>query len=218
MSLIVSASSGGKDFVIHPAGVTAARCTRIIDLGTVDGEWKGKAKKTHKIVFGFESAVLMDDDQGEWAGKPFLITTSYTASLSDKANLRKDLESWRGRKFTQPELDGFDMKNVLGKACMVNMVHSDPTADGKTYSNIASIMPLPAGLVMPPASNGLIFFTLGDFDQSIYDSLSDYYKDKIALSDEYKAIKHVSKKPNAAYVAANYGAGGGDNMDDDIPF
>src|SRR4051812_45284681 len=96
-SLIVSGNTG-KDFTIHPAGVTAARCTRIIDLGTQDGEYKGKAKKIHKIMFAFESAVLMGDDEGEYAGKPFLITTRYTASLGEKALMRKDLESWRGRK------------------------------------------------------------------------------------------------------------------------
>lgn len=213
-SLIVSANGGGKDFVIHPPGPTAARCTRIIDLGTVDGEWQGKAKKQHKIVFGFESAMLMDDDQGEWAGKPFLITTNYTASLSEKANMRKDLESWRGRKFTKPELDAFDLKNVLGKACFLNMVHSDPNAQGKVYSNIGAIMPLPAGMTAPAAVNPLIFFTLAEFDQSQYDALTDYYKEKIALSDEYKAIFGGKGKPTskpAAKVAA-------DIEDDDIPF
>jgi hypothetical protein len=221
MSLIVTASSG-KDFVIHPAGVTAARCTRIIDLGTVDGEWKNKPKKSHKIVFGFESAVLMDDDQGEYAGKPFLITTNYTASLSDKANLRKDLESWRGRKFTKPELEGFELKNVLGKACMLNMVHSDPTSDGKTYSNISAIMPLPTGMVMSSAVNGLIYFSLGTnsdgtsaFDQSVYESLSDYYKEKIALSDEYKEVKSAGRR---APPKDNSTGGAGFAEDDDIPF
>jgi hypothetical protein len=207
-SLIVSAK-GGKEFVIHPAGVTAARCTRIIDLGTVDGEWKGKAKKSHKVSIQFESADLMDEDQGDYAGKPFLISQQDTFSLSPKANMLGDLESWRGRKFTKVELEGFDLKNVLNKSCMVNIVHSDPTAAGKVYANIRSIMPLPAGMTMPPSTPNPTFFSLSKFDQTIYDSLSDYYKTRIALSDEFKAIvggrgKASSKAPPVE--------------DDDIPF
>ncbi len=213
-SLIVSGNSGGKDFAIHPAGVFPARCTRIIDLGTTNSEWEGKAKKSHKIVFGFESAELMPDTEGDFAGKPFLITTRFTASLGEKANMRKSLEAWRGRKFTKPELDAFDLHNVLGKACMVNMVHSDPNAQGKVYSNIASMMPLPAGMSAPQAVGELLFFSLSDFDQGVYDKLSDYYKETIAESDEYKALfapKPAAKGNAAAAVAVTVD-------DDDIPF
>ena len=214
-SLIVSGNSG-KDFVIHPAGVFAARCTRIIDLGTQTGEWEGKEKKTHKIVFAFESAELMGDDQGEFAGKPFLITTRYTASLGTKANMRKDLESWRGRKFTPAEIEAFDLHNILGKACMVNMVHSDPTKDGKVYSNISAIMPLPAGMTAPKAVGELMFFTLSDFDQDIYDKLGDYYKKAIAESDEYKALFSPKPAPPSKSTAASRQAAEIDA--EDIPF
>lgn len=216
-SLIVSAKGGGKDFAIHPACVTAARCTRIIDMGTHDGEWKGKAKKTHKIVFCFESAELMDEDQGEYAGLPFLIIQRYTASLSDKAVMRKDLESWRGRKFTPAELDAFDLHNVLGKACMLNMVHSDPVAGtGKVYSNVGAIMPLPAGMTAPKAVGELIFFSLSQFDQAVYDGLSDYLKGEIAKSDEYKAMFAPAKGGSTPKTAAIKPPA--DLDDDDIPF
>lgn len=211
-SLIVSGSSG-KDFAIHPAGVFAARCTRIIDLGTVDSEWQGQKKKKHDIVFCWESAELMPDTEGEFAGKPFLVIQRWTASLSDKANMRKALESWRGRKFTPAEIDSFDLKNVLGKACFLNLVHNEK--EGKTYSNIASIMPLPAGMSAPQAVGAQVFFSLNpkeDFDQVAYDGLSDYYKKRIAESDEYKA-RFSGKKAGAAAPPA-----AADIDDDDIPF
>ena len=201
-SLIVSGKSG-KDFTIHPPGVFAARCTRIIDLGTHDTEWEGKKKKTHKIVFAFESAELMGDDEGEFAGKPYLIVQRYTASLGAKAKMRADLESWRGRKFTPAEIESFDLHNVLGKPCFVNMVHSDSDSSGKTYSNVASIMPLPAGMSAPKAVGELLFFSLSDFDQDIYDKLGDYYKKTIAESDEYKSMfspKQAAKQAPAKKV------------------
>lgn len=217
MSLIVSAK-GGKDFAIHPAGATAARCTRIIDMGTVDGEYKGKAKKSHKILFAFESAELMPDTEGEYAGKPFLIMQRYTASLSEKGLLRPALESWRGRPFTAAELEAFDLRNVLGKPCMANVVHT--TKDGKTYANLASIMPLPKGMVAPEAVGELVFFSFGDFRQADFDKLSDGLKEQIKKSDEYKAMFPNGGPAKAAGPAqsSTKSAPVDDNMDDDIPF
>jgi len=75
-------------------------------------------------------------------GKRFVVTNTYTASLNEKANLRRDLESWRGRPFTAEELQGFDLEKVVGKPCMLNLV-AKTTAKGKTWTGIAAIMPLP---------------------------------------------------------------------------
>jgi hypothetical protein len=76
-------------------------------------------------------------------GQPFTVSQKYTASLHEKSRLRHDLESWRGRKFTTEELKGFDVENVLGANCQINVVHA--TKEGKTYANIASIVPQAKG-------------------------------------------------------------------------
>lgn len=204
MSLVVSAKSQGADFQPHPSGVYPARCTRIIDLGRQEANFKGQAKLVHKILFAFESSEPMPD--GEKKGEPFLITTRYTASLSDKAILRKDLESWRGRKFSSAELEAFDLKAVLGKPCLLNMIHNDE--GGKTYANISSIMPLAASMTAPQARGELLFLSLAAFDKSVFDKLSDKLKETIAKSPEYQAI--LAGKPA--------GQGSMSDMDDDIPF
>ena len=77
-------------------------------------------------------------------GKPFLIKKDYRASLHEKAGLRKDLEAWRGRPFTNVELQGFDLENVVGAPCMLNVIHKQGSKGG-TFSNIAGIMPLAKG-------------------------------------------------------------------------
>lgn len=200
MSLTVSAK-GGKQFAIHPAGVVAARATRIIDLGHQRTEYKGEVKDSHKILIQWESEQLMED--GEHAGKPFLISQRYTASLSEKAVLRKDLESWRGRKFTPAELERFDLKTVLGKPCMLNIVHNE--TGGKTYANISSIMPLPASMTAPKAVGDLIFFSFEDFDSATFAKLSENLQKTISEAKEFKSAQ-------AAPVAA------GDIDDSDIPF
>lgn len=214
MGFVVRASGGG-DFAQHPAGVFAARCTRIIDLGTQNEDFQGKPKKSHKVIFFFETTELMPD--GEMAGKPFLVNKEYTASLGEKATLRKDLESWRGRKFSDPELEGFDIKNVLGKPVMLNIVEYQKRNGGNGVK-ISAMMPLPAGMSANAAVGDLILFSLYDdegnvkpLDTATYEKLSKFWQGKIAQSEEW--IEATGGKPKAPATA-----GGFDDMDDDIPF
>lgn len=205
MSLIVSESS---NFTPHEAGVFAARCTRIIDLGTQTGSYQGKPTSSRKIYIGFDTAEVDDD------GNHRVVGNRYTASLGDKAILRKDLESWRGRKFTPQELKAFDLKNILGKGCLINIVHDE--SSGKTYANIKAIMPLQANMTPPNPTGKTVFFSLSDFDRNVFDSLSDNMKKTIEKSPEYQGIASNGHGPVGA---GGKGAQAGfDDMDDDIPF
>jgi hypothetical protein len=175
---IVAAASGNSSFELCPAGVTVARCYRIIDLGTQTWDFKGKQKSGRKVIINWETAELDSE------GRPLMVGNKYTVSLHEKAVLRKDLQAWRGRAFTEAELGGFDITKLLGAPCMLNIIHSD---DGK-YANISSLMPVPKGMAVPPAHNKAVIFSLSDFDQEVFDSLSDGLKNTIKQSPEYQAI------------------------------
>lgn len=200
MGFKVSAKGDGAGFEQPPVGMHIARCIKVVDLGTQKVEWQGKAKLQRKGFIGWE----LLGDQRMADGRPFMTSKRYTMSLSEKAALRADLESWRGRSFTAAELEGFDLKNVLGKPCMLNLVTSD---DGK-YVNIKAITPLPASLTAPQAENETVLFSLDDFEQDVFDSLGDKVKATIMLSPEYQAIVN----PGDAH------AGQSDPDDDEIPF
>ena len=64
--------------------------------------------------------------------------------MNEKANLRHHLDSWRGKAFTDEEAEAFDVSTVLGKPCMLTVMHTQK--DGKTYANITGIGPLPKGI------------------------------------------------------------------------
>jgi len=179
MSLIVNAGNGGGgDFENCPAGSFAARCYQIIDLGHQTFEWKGEAKVAPKVRITWELNEPMQD------GRPFSISREYTASIGDKANLRKDLEAWRGRPFTATELQNFSLENVLGAPCLLGVVHK-PSKDGsKVYANVGSIMALPKGMACPELVNPAVKFDIGEFDQNIFNSLSSYVQKKILMSKE----------------------------------
>ena len=113
----------------------------MVDLGEQKVEFGGKAKVQPKVRIVWQ----IDADRED--GKPFRVSKRYTASLHEKATLRKDLESWRGRPFTSQELEGFDLENLLSIPCLVNIIHEKK--NGQTYANVASIMGLPKSMAGP---------------------------------------------------------------------
>lgn len=142
---IMATAGDGKTFEPAPEGVHQGVCVDVVDLGVLDVTWQGQSKKQHKINIAWQIAEHRSD------GKPFLVFKRYTLSLSEKANLRKDLESWRGRAFTRDEELGFDVESVIGANCLLNVQHHE--SGGKTYANVVSIMPLVKGMPKITASD-----------------------------------------------------------------
>jgi len=108
---------------------------------------------------------------------------------------------------TAEDRKNFDLKGLLGKFCMVNITHSE---DGK-YANISGISPVPSALrnAQPEGINPVNHFWLAEFDQSKYDALPKYYKEKITESSEWRGQK---QRDAEAPVASD------NALVDDIPF
>lgn len=189
-------ASSGEGFEIPDAGAVVGRCYMVADLGTQDTSYKGVAKKAHKILISWELAQKMED------GRPFAISSRYTLSLFDQAILRQHLESWRGRGFTDEELNGFDVKNVLGHYCLLSVVHN--TEGDKTYANVKGIMPLPKGMEKPAPVNQDVYF---DIDTGDINTLPEWVQNVVKKSDEWKA-KGTAPAPKGKF----------DDMKDDCPF
>ena len=124
----------GSSFVPCPAGLHQAVACDVIDLGMVDGAFGLK----HKVALVWQVNEPMDD------GRPFLVQRRYTLSLDEKASLRKDLESWRGKPFTATEVKGFDLEVLLGVNCQLNIQHTEK--NGSTYANVTAVVPLSKGM------------------------------------------------------------------------
>jgi len=127
----IIASGGGNDFETTPAGAHQAVCVDVVDLGMRDTQWGEK----HKVQLRW----IIDKEDSN--GVPFMVLSSYTLSLNEKAQLRKDLEAWRGVAFTDKELDGFDLECLIGVNCQLNVVHKAGDG-GKVWANVNAIMPL----------------------------------------------------------------------------
>ena len=211
---LVAKDSG--DFVAVPAGMHLARCYRIIDQGTQKSEYMGKEKYLPKVMIQFE--IHSEDDKGTplltQDGRPLSIAKSFTLTLAEKSTLRKDLQMWRGRDFTAEELRGFELKNVLGAWAMLNVTHTE--SNGKTYTNIAGVNPVPANMKkagLPNGVNELKIFDIENPDMELFDSFSENLKKKIESSPEWQESRGSDSQKFSAPKSE-----GIEGLDDDIPF
>lgn len=128
-----------SNYVVAPEGSYSAVCVDVVDLGIVKTTWNNEEKESHKC------RIIWQIDEDHPSGGRFTVRQDYTASLGEKANLRKMLESWRGRAFTDAELMGFDLEQLVGIPCMINIVHRTGSKGG-TFANVAAAMRLPKGM------------------------------------------------------------------------
>lgn len=208
----------GGNFERCPPGMHLARCYRIIDLGTQKSEYMGQTKYLHKIMLGWE--IHGTDDAGQPLkmrdNRPFAIFKNYTLSWSEKANLRLDLQSWRGKPFTQEEMQRFDLKNVLGAWCMLNIIER-PGKDNKTYTNVDGVTPVPSIIKqngLPEGVNKNELFNLTEPDMTMFETFSDNLKAKIKSSPEWQKLERTMAAPGTPAAPAPAAA----EEDDDIPF
>lgn len=223
----IAKDSGGGNFKPVPAGVFIGRCFQIIDLGTQLSEGAYGSKLQHKIRLGWE--ILDNDDEGtplmvEYDGKtlPMTLSKSYTLSMHEKASLRRDLSAWRGKAFTEEEAMSFDVSKLVGAYCMLNVTHNE--TNGKTYSNVAGITPLPGALKAskPDPVHDVVMFDLDNPDMKVFATFHEKLQDYIKKSPEWAKATGTQVRERDYLREANSEQGrpsnGFDDMDDDIPF
>ena len=218
MSFYVENTAPVGEFKPVPAGLHLARCYRIVDLGTQRSEFEGQEKFQRKIMLGWE--LHGKDDEGNELvterGDPMAIFKNYTLSWNDKATLRLDLQSWRGKPFTEAEMRRFDISTVLGAWCMLTVIPR-PGKNGKIYSNVKGVSPVPSVIKtagLPPAINPNQLFRLAEPDFELYETFGKGLKAMIEASPEWQAIQHKKPAQNGSKAASS----GFDDMDDDLPF
>jgi hypothetical protein len=179
MSLIVSKPK--DEFEQVPAGTFYARCYGLVDLGTQETSYKGEIKYKRQVLIMWE---LLDEEAGmRQDGKPFTISKTYTATLHEQGKLLPDLNAWRGKPFTHEELLGFDLRNILGAYCQLQVQHETNAVSGKTYANVTALMPLKGQ--KPEGFNELLSFNLDEPDVAAFNRLGDFTKRKVQAAAEF---------------------------------
>ena len=144
--------------------------------------------------------------QDNMNGEPMTISKFYTLSLHEKSNLGADLTSWRGRAFTETEKQGFDISNLAGVPCMLNVVEGN---NGK--ARISTIMPLAKGDEMAGQYNETVIFSLNEYQEGNIESFNK-------LSDGIRRMVLRCKELEGNDIDMGDGNNGADIGSDDVPF
>ncbi len=204
----INATNSGAPRELIPSGNYIARCYQMIEIGTVVETYQGETKTLKKVRIGWELPLETRVFNEEKGPQPMVISQEYTLSMNEKANLRKMLASWRGLDFTEDEAKSFDITKLLGKPCMLNIIHKPGATDKtKIYQSISSVSAMPKGMTAPDQINPNLLLSYDNFDESVFDKMPDFIKQKMQGSIEYMALK----QPQAHNVHAA-------EVVDDLPF
>lgn len=183
---MIEATNTSQQREIIPAGNYVARCYEMIHVGTNVENILGQDKVLNKVRITWELPTelrVFNEEKGE---QPMVISKEYTLSMHEKSNLRKDLESWRGKGFTSDEAVSFDITKLLGVPCQLNIIHRE-ASNGNTYANISSISTMMKGLSCPSQINPSFEFNYHDkFSMDAVENFPDFIKEKVKSSIEYK--------------------------------
>lgn len=178
------------DFQPLEAGTHLAICYEVIDFGTQKDVYEGETNIRRKLWIGWEVPDQKMDD-----GRPFVIGKEYTLSMHEKSALRKHLEAWRGVAFTDSDLGdegSFDIRNIIGKACALSVTHNE-----RGRAKVSSVIALMKGTKVPSRTNEDRYLSLNpdEFTVESYHSLSEWMKEKIAMSPEFSATQQPVAGP-----------------------
>lgn len=207
------------NFTPTPEGRHIMVCARIVDLGTQPGSSMYPAPKRKIRIFWElpqERVTYTDGDGNEKEG-PVLHSEQYTVSFHPDSNLRRDLESWRGKPFAEEDFagppNGFHLSKLIGIPADGQIVHENK--NGKTYANLNAIM-LPRKEDMQKWRGKIegpeIFFDLDDFKDEEFDKLSDRVKETVKGSPEYQEL--FSQAPDMGDITPQQER----ELEDEIPF
>jgi uncharacterized protein (DUF2249 family) len=211
--MAINATDTGVKRELIPAGNYPARCYSMLHIGTIEENIMGDIKRLNRVNITWELPTetrVFKEENGE---QPMVISQEFTLSMNEKANLRKFLESWIGKGFTEEEAKNFDITKLLGKPCMLSIIHKK-SQKGSEYAIISSVATMPKGMECPEQINATLEFNFDDkFDVKVLESFPEFIKDKIKRSEEYKKKtmpEHTDVIEDAVY----------DNLngDKDLPF
>jgi hypothetical protein len=182
-----------SDYKPIPEGTHRAVCSALIDLG--HQEAFGAIKPQLLLRFEFPDNRVDRESDGVKTREPMVKWNFYRNSLNKKANLRRDLEGWRDRGFTKEELAGFDVRNIVGHACQISIIH-DHSGD-QVRDKIRTIGKLMGDGAKPLPELEVIRYSKEEGEIEQWDILPDWIKEIIgrAVDDDISAPPVADSAP-----------------------
>lgn len=219
---LTASDNGGGDFKKVPEGTHQAVCDMVVDLGNQVTEYNGEKSIKSQVFIRWQvpsMRVQYTDKDGNEVEGPMSIGKVYTNSLSEKANLRKDLQGWRNRAFTKDELKGFDIRKVAGTCCQIIVTHREGR-NGNVYANVTGVAGWPGGLPRIEAEGETVIYS-GEDNVGSLEKLPKWLREKVEnQATGQELYDDRDQYLNGAQPSAHPPAGGhpADFDDQEIPF
>ena len=180
MSMIAS-DNGGQAIEKLENGVYTAVSSAIIDLGLQRNEQFGKTQRKFMMIW----TIIGEEIEINGEKQPRTISKEYSFSLNEKSTLRKDLQAWRGKTFSEEELKGFNIITILNKACQLQIILEEK--NNKKYNNIAGIMSLPKGSTIEELEN-TYYFDMENFETwGNFQKIPNWIQEKIKKAENLES-------------------------------
>ena len=161
-------------------GLQKARCYLMAYVGVCEDDYQGKITKRPKVILGFLYPEHTFDFYGDGEELPYSKCKTYTFNLGRKANLRKDLEKWRGQKWKEDWPD-FDLTKVLGTAVLHNIIHNE---NGDKFY-IDGLIKIKSQSECPPLANDPIMYDIREHDHDVFETLPKWIQDMAMESEDW---------------------------------
>ena len=180
MSMVAS-DNGGIEFPKLEGGVYTSISSAMVDLGLQKSEKFKTTQRKFMLIWTIQGEEV--EINGEKQARQ--ISKEYSFSLNEKSTLRKDLQSWRGKVFTDEELRGFNLLNVLNVACQLQIILEEK--NGKQYNNIAGIMSLPKGTKISPLDD-VYYFDIENIETwSNWGRITKWIQERIKKAENFES-------------------------------
>jgi hypothetical protein len=189
MAIIAKSTGEATQRELIPAGTYVARCYSVVHLGHIVQKYMGEEKVVDLVRFTWELPTELRCFNQDKGMQPCAISKEMTFSLHEQSNLRAMLNTWRGKALTEDEAKEFDLARLIGKECMINLIHQPSKANPeKVYERIAAVLPMMKGMVCPPQHNPSMEFSVLEFDRPKFESLPTFLQEMITGSTEYQSM------------------------------
>lgn len=178
-------SSASGDYDVCPAGTHLGRCVALIDVGTHTEDFQGRERGVRKVALAWECHT----DEGV-----FVVGRDYHLSFHEKSSLRQLIEKWRGNQFKDDE--SFDLSTLLGKPCLVSVIHKTSRA-GNLYARMDGVMKPRSSDKVPNAEHTPFAWSVDDKEEFPgYDWLPYLYGKKISevIAESHERNRHGGMK------------------------
>ncbi len=163
------------------AGTYPARISAVVDLGMQERPaWQGQEKPPCAMVwlqYTFPGEEYIDPEKGA-TGEPRVLS-EYFPMFS--RTVERSKSSIRLTRIDPANKIGSDFSQLAGQAVQVTVVHNPGRGkhEGRVFANVADVTAPMKGVDVPDLETEPVVFDTDAFDQSVFEGLPDYIKDKI---------------------------------------